>query len=96
MAEILWTDNAAQDFEDIGTYIGYDSPKSREKIIRRIGEAMSFLAHHPNVRRSGRVEGTRELVVSGTPYIVIYRVANSRVEIITILHAAQRWPNTSD
>ncbi|UJW76777.1 type II toxin-antitoxin system RelE/ParE family toxin [Rhizobium sp. SL42] len=65
-------------------------------MFRRIGEATSFLAYHPNVGRSGRVEGTRELIVSGTPYIVIYSVANSRVEIITILHAAQRWPNTSD
>jgi len=39
------------------------------------------------------VAGTRELVIVGTPYIVPYRVENDAVQIITVLHGAQKWPD---
>jgi toxin ParE1/3/4 len=37
------------------------------------------------------VPATRELVVAGTPWVVVYRVKN-RVEILRVLHGAQSWP----
>jgi len=40
----------------------------------------------------GRVPGTRELVVTGTPYIVAYRVRDETVEILRVFHAARKWP----
>jgi toxin ParE1/3/4 len=46
--------------------------------------------------RPGRVAGTRELIVAGTPHIVAYRVAASRIEILAMIHAARRWPSTFD
>jgi toxin ParE1/3/4 len=42
--------------------------------------------------RPGRVTGTRELVVDGTPYILPYRVRNRVVQILRVLHGARRWP----
>ena len=53
---------------------------------------MERLAQFPAIGRLGRVEGTRELVISGTSYIVPYRVKADAVQIITILHSSQRWP----
>jgi toxin ParE1/3/4 len=50
------------------------------------------MAEHPRVDRPGRIEGTRELVFPGTPYIVAYRVAASEVIVLRILHSAQQWP----
>jgi toxin ParE1/3/4 len=47
----------------------------------------------PGIGRPGRVAGTRELVTAGTPYIVPYRVAGDAVQIITVLHGAQNWPD---
>jgi len=41
----------------------------------------------------GRVAGTRELVVVGTPYIVVYRIEPAAVVILRVLHGAQRWPS---
>ncbi|PIW88418.1 MAG: type II toxin-antitoxin system mRNA interferase toxin, RelE/StbE family, partial [Nitrospirae bacterium CG_4_8_14_3_um_filter_44_28] len=41
---------------------------------------------------TGRVEGTRELVISGLPYIIPYRVKNNTIEILRVLHAARKWP----
>ncbi|MGH2602938.1 MAG: type II toxin-antitoxin system RelE/ParE family toxin [Dehalococcoidia bacterium] len=57
-----------------------------------IHAAVSRLAAHPAMARPGRVAGTRELVVMGTPYIVVYRVEPSAVVILRVLHGAQRWP----
>ena len=40
-----------------------------------------------------RVEGTRELVVPRTPYIVAYTVIGDEVMILSIIHSARRWPD---
>jgi toxin ParE1/3/4 len=47
----------------------------------------------PYLGRPGRVEDTRELVVSGTPYIVVYTVLDDLVVIIAVQHDAQKWPD---
>ena len=50
------------------------------------------LATFPNRGRPGRVEGTRELVFTGLPFVAVYRVTDDVLEVIRILHGAQRWP----
>ena len=57
-----------------------------------IEEAVRRLADHPRMGRPGRVKGTRELVISGTPYVIAYRVKRDAVVILRLLHGAQRWP----
>ena len=42
--------------------------------------------------RPGRVPHTRELVVSGTPFIIPYTVTERGIEIIAVLHGSQIWP----
>jgi toxin ParE1/3/4 len=42
--------------------------------------------------RPGRVTGTRELVISGTPFVVIYRLQEQSIEVLRLLHSAQQWP----
>jgi toxin ParE1/3/4 len=91
MDEIVWTDDALQDLGEIGSYIALDSPKAAETVVRRIVETVSALAFHPRLGRVGRDATTREMVVHGTPYIAVYRL-RERIEIITIFHAARKWP----
>lgn len=57
-----------------------------------IQAAVSRLADYPAIARTGRVAGIRELVVIGTPYIVVYRIEASAILILRVLHSAQRWP----
>jgi plasmid stabilization system protein ParE len=42
--------------------------------------------------RPGRISGTRELVITGTPFVAVYRVRADAVEILRFLHGAQRFP----
>ena len=79
--------------EDIRERIAADNPTAASRIIERIRAAVTRLAASPALGRPGRVGGTRELVIPGTPYIVPYRVKGDVVQIITILHGAQRWPD---
>ena len=59
---------------------------------RRIREGVAHLRRHPELGRPGRITGTRELVVAGLPYLVVYRVNDSTVEVLRVLHDAQEWP----
>ncbi|MBV9503785.1 MAG: type II toxin-antitoxin system RelE/ParE family toxin [Acidobacteriia bacterium] len=46
----------------------------------------------PHRGRPGKKEGTRELVLTPLPYIVVYRIAGDAIYIVRILHGAQKWP----
>jgi len=50
------------------------------------------LARHPMAGRKGRIAGTRELVIPGTPFIVGYRIEKKEVWILAVMHAARKWP----
>jgi len=39
-----------------------------------------------------RVAGTRELVITTTRYIVAYRIQKETVQVLAVMHGAQRWP----
>lgn len=60
--------------------------------VRQLRKRLELLTTHPEAGRPGRVTGTRELVVSGTPFIAVYRVDRDGVAIIRVLHGAQQWP----
>ncbi|PZD75478.1 Toxin RelE2 [Acaryochloris thomasi RCC1774] len=90
---IVWLPAAVQDIIHIRTYISDNDPVSARNVAQRIDQSVSNLAKMPNMGRPGRLLGTRELVVSGTPYLAVYRVQNSRVEILRVLHGRQPFPD---
>jgi toxin ParE1/3/4 len=57
-----------------------------------IARQIHHLAAHPQMGRPGRVHGTRELVITRTPYIAIYRLSSEAIQILRLLHGAQQWP----
>jgi toxin ParE1/3/4 len=77
----------------VSEYISQDNPDAAAKTVAAIVRAVEALEHFPALGRPGRISGTRELVVSGTPYIVPYRVRGDVVQLIRIFHAARKWPS---
>lgn len=89
--DIRWTPEASSNLEHIGLRIAEDSPEAALKTVRTIFERIEQLATFPNRGRIGREDGTRELVFSPLPYIAVYRVKESTIEILHIWHGAQDW-----
>ena len=89
---IRWTKRALRRLDSIGERIAKDNLDAAAHVIACIVASVESLSEFPAMGRPGRVSGTRENVVSGLPYIVPYRVKPTAIEIITILHGAQKWP----
>lgn len=90
---LVWTHRAADDLAEIHAFIANDDPATAYDVIDRIRAATRRLAKHPGIGRTGRVAGTRELVVPGTPFVAPYRLDRRRVTILRVLRGARRWPS---
>lgn len=77
----------------VGRYVADRNPSAARKLVRRIVDATRLIEHNPLAGCAGRMAGTRELVVSGTAYIVPYRINQGRCEILAVYHAAREWPD---
>jgi addiction module RelE/StbE family toxin len=90
---IRWTASAQRDLDSISEYLATQSSlHTARRIALDLFDGVTPLEHFPEAGRIGRRQGTRELVFAGLPYIAVYRVRRSVVEILRILHGAQRWP----
>ena len=90
--KVRWLKRAVANLDAEAEYISRDSPAAAQRVVAAIEDAVELLARHPALGRPGRVEGTRELVIAGTPYVVPYRVHEDRVEVLRVFHAARKWP----
>ena len=89
--EIRWLKRALTNLDAEAAFIARDNPAAA-RVVDDITTTVGLLAQHPALGRSGRVEGTRELVVPDTPYLVPYRVRGHAVEILRVFHGARKWP----
>lgn len=90
--KVRWTRPAARDLEAIQDYIAQENPMVAGRLVATIRQRVQQLQEHPQLGRPGRVPGTRELVIGGTPYVAPYRVRDQQVEILALYHGARRWP----
>ena len=90
--KIRWSPEAAADFVEIVEYLEKQSPSAAVRVAHSIYNSISSLESFPERGRPGRIEETRELVLSPLPFIAVYRVKAAVVEIARVLHGSQRWP----
>lgn len=90
---IRWTDPAVRDFTAICDYLEqHGNSDIAGRVAKHIFTSVGMLSKFPESGRSGRKPETRELVLSGLPYLVIYRVRHDSIDVLRILHGAQQWP----
>ncbi|TDR89619.1 type II toxin-antitoxin system RelE/ParE family toxin [Enterovirga rhinocerotis] len=85
------TSSAERDLVGIRRYISVDNPRAAQRVVGRIRSSAMRLVDQPEIGRPGERDGTREWVVSGLPYIIVYRVDWTRAEIVllNVFHGAQ-------
>ncbi|MES9857467.1 MAG: type II toxin-antitoxin system RelE/ParE family toxin [Sedimenticola sp.] len=90
---VEWSSKARIDLHDIFDYILQENPAAAVKVLEAIEQATLKLSDHPGIGRPGRVENTRELVISGFPYTLPYCVEGDVVTVIRAMHTSRKWPD---
>jgi toxin ParE1/3/4 len=90
--KIVWSELAVAHLRSAYDYIAAENVPAAHSTIERILRATEHLGDHPNLGRSGRVSQTRELIISGTPLIVVYRIRAGELTVLGVFHAARKWP----
>ena len=90
--QLRWTPAARRNLQSVHDFIAGDNPGAAVGIVLEIVRQVAMLAQYPALGRPGRVEGTRELVISRLPYIVPYNVAGDMVRVLGVLHGSMKWP----
>lgn len=87
--EIVWSALARARLQEIRAFVAQDKPEAAARLATRIVSVVENLREHPYLGRAGVEPGVRELVIGGTPYIVLYWIHAERVVISTIWHGKQ-------
>ena len=90
--QIRWTDKALDNLDAAVKYIATDNPTAARKVAQKIWDSVQILKKQPGLGRPGRVVGTRELIISGLPYIVPYMEKDGTIIILRIIHSSIKWP----
>jgi len=92
--KIVWAEPARQDLREIFEYIAEENPRAARTLLSEIKQRVTVLQNNPHLGRKGRVEGTRELVLTGTHYLLPYRVKNQQIQILAVFHTSREGLNT--
>ena len=87
---LRWQVSAVSDLAKIRDYISADSPSAARAVVDRVFRSVERLRSFPRSGRVGQVQGTREVVVPGLPYIVVYTHDDVSVEVVAVFHGAQK------
>lgn len=89
MARVVRTSAAKADARDIWTYIAQDNPDAADRLLDRFDKLFRMLALQPLVGKSVEelVPNLRFVPVGN--YLIFYRPAKDRIEIVRILHGAR-------
>lgn len=90
---VEFTPEARADLLSIRDWIAADDERAADRVLSRIRQTAMLLGQFPMMGHEGEVEGTREFLVTGLPYILIYRLTSaSELDILTVVHARRKYP----
>ena len=82
---------AWRDLDDIGVWIARDNVAAARRVLKSILQTIAQVQQFPGLARPGRVSGTRERIVAGTHYIVVFELwdNSSAIVVTAVVHAAR-------
>jgi toxin ParE1/3/4 len=91
--KLYWTPTAIRHLNAAYDYVAKDSSSAADATVERIFSATEMLDRYPQIGRDGRVNGAKELIIAGTPWLVAYRLRGDSIDVLAVLHGARRWPD---
>lgn len=89
---IQWSASALDDRIQTFQFIADDSVTAAARVDEAVEAAAEHLADFPDSGRPGRAPNTREWVLNGLPYLLIYSVEGHSLTIWRVLHTSRLWP----
>ncbi len=91
--KLIWTKRALRELDQVFAFVARESRPAAAALVDLLEKRSAMLTSHPDIGRPGRNDGTREFVLTGTPYILPYRVRDGRIEILAVFHTSRQWPD---
>jgi len=92
VAQLMWTEPALDDLDDLAGYIAMDNPMAASRLVQKVIENVGRLEQFPHSgRKSEELPGTpyREIVVS--PCRIFYRFDGKAVFIVHAMREEQQF-----
>lgn len=89
---LRWRKRALDDLERIHAWLSTLDGADPDRAILRIQQTANRLTAH-DIGRPGLRDGTREVSVSGGPYVIVFRIADHDIDVLAVYHTAQRRPD---
>jgi toxin ParE1/3/4 len=93
---VRWIEPAAAELVEHYDYYRAHNPAAARRLRKAIIDGARRLQRFPHMGKPGRIEGTRELVIAGTPFILVYDVSAAQVEIVHVYHGRQDRQSESE
>ncbi len=91
MKALRWADAAKTDLLAIADYYDAIDPRIGQRMLASIVDAPRLLRERPLIGPSVGLHGLRKWSVRRTPFVLLYRVTPTEIEVARVLHAAQNW-----
>jgi plasmid stabilization system protein ParE len=91
--KLLLTSTALLNLNEIAEYYEKKQKGLGYRFAAYYKQQTDTLMTMPNIGRSGNLFGTRELVFHEFPYIVVYRVRKTDIQILRIFHQSRKFPS---
>ncbi|MDX2264008.1 MAG: type II toxin-antitoxin system RelE/ParE family toxin [Hyphomicrobiales bacterium] len=88
--KIRYRAQALADLGSIHEHIAQTNRFAAQKTVERLHKTIQRLKVFPHSGRAGAVDGTRELISPGLPYIIVYRLEDEFADIVAVMHGAKR------
>lgn len=94
MAQIVWTEPALQDLNEIAEFIALDKITAAKKLVQKVFSKTERLERFPNSgRKPPELENSRYLELIVNPCRIFYRVEKDKVYILYVMRSERSLRN---
>lgn len=91
MAQIIWTEPALSDLNEIAEYIALDKPNAACSLVKQVFSSVDNLEQFPELGRTPpelKLSKYREIIVN--PCRIFYRIDQSNIYILYVMRGEMR------
>jgi len=94
MAQVIWTEPALQDLNEIAEYIALDKINAANKLVQKIFTKTDQLAQFQNSgRKPPELNNSRYLEIIVNPCRIFYRIEKEKVYILYVMRSERELRN---